>query len=313
MKTARLLKVAVLVVSVVLAVAGMRSVSADRGSIPWGYLDSQDSSIQSIGSPPEIFEPAQNAVIAWNGKEEILVLTTDLKASKPTKVLEVLPLPSEPVVTRGDGSIFAKFNNLILRELHDHWYSGKGRSRSPSDSDQAAEVTFHEKIGAHDISVVHVLDSGYFEQWINEYMKKQGAGPQKISPVLMATIEQYLLDGHHWFVFDVVELGTQVKSNDAIQYRFASDKFYYPMRISATDSGETNINLIALTEKGLSSYFGLPQEKIRQRHRILQLPAVKVAAVHEEMAKMFSGNEISIQTLRIQGNLKAFDLDVLAR
>jgi len=305
--------VTVFIVTVMVAAGLPETVAADLGSIPWGYLDSQDSSIQSIGTPPEIFEPAQNAVIAWNGREEILVLTTDLKASKPTKVLEVLPLPSEPVVTRGDSTIFAKFNDLILRELRNNWYSGKGRGGSQADSDQAAEVTFHEKIGAHDISVVHVLDSGYFEQWINGYLKKQGAGPQKISPVLMATIEQYLLDGHHWFVFDVVELGLEVKSNDAIQYRFASDKFYYPMRISATDSGETNINLIALTEKGLSRYFGLPQEKIRQRHRILQLPAVKVAAVHEEMAKMFSGNEISIQTLRIQGNLKAFDLDVLAR
>lgn len=262
---------------------------------------------------PEIYEPAQNAVIAWNGKEEILVLATDLKASKPTKVLEVLPLPSEPVVTRGDSAIFAKFNALIRRELGSRLDYGRGLSDSRAEMDQAAEVTFHEKIGAHDISVVHVLDSGYFEQWINDYLKKQGTGPQKISPVLMATIDQYLLDGHHWFVFDVVELGLQLKSNDAIQYRFASDKFYYPMRISATDSGDTNINLITLTEKGLSNYFGLPQEKIKQRHPMLRLPTSKISNVQEEMAKMFNSEKISLQTLRIQGNLKAFDLDVLAR
>ena len=263
--------------------------------------------------PTEIFEPAQNAVIAWNGHEEILVLTTDLSATRPTKVLEVLPLPSEPVVTKGDGTLFAKFNNLILRELRSNWYSGKGPGGSREGAETAAEVTFHEKIGAHDISVVHVLDSGYFSRWIEAFLKKNGAGAQTISPVLLATIEQYLLDGHHWFVFDVVELGRQTKTNDAIQYRFATDKFYYPLRISNTDSGNTNIQLVAVTENGLSRFFGLPQEKIRQRHRQLRLSKNSVSEIHEEMAKMFAGAELGVQTLRIQGNLKEFDLDVLAR
>ncbi len=277
---------------------------ADRGSIPWGNWDAQNM--------PEIFEPAQNAIIAWNGKEEILLLSTDLKASKPTKVLEVLPLPSEPVVTRGDVATFAKINALINDELRQNWFGGKGPSETRA-ANGAAEVTFHEKIGAHDIRVVHVLESSEFEQWIRDFFKKEGTGPQQISPVLLATIEQYLLDGYHWFVFDVVELGLQLKSNDAIQYRFATDKFYYPLRISATDSGETNIRLVALTERGLSRYIGLPQESIRQAHRKLPVEKAKIVDINQEMASLFSGETISVQSLRIQGNLKSFDLDVLAR
>ena len=105
---------AILVMFVALSILTMPGIGqADRGSIPWGMEDNL---------PTEIFEPAQNAVIAWNGHEEILVLTTDLSATRPTKVLEVLPLPSEPVVTKGDGTLFAKFNNLILRELRSNWY-----------------------------------------------------------------------------------------------------------------------------------------------------------------------------------------------
>ena len=278
---------------------------ADRGSIPWGNWDAQNM--------PEIFEPAQNAIIAWNGKEEILLLSTDLKASKPTKVLEVLPLPSEPIVTRGDVASFAKINALINEELRQNWFGGKGLGDTRAASGAAAEVTFHEKIGAHDIRVVHVLESSDFEQWIRDFFKKEGTVRQQISPVLLATIEQYLLDGYHWFVFDVVELGLQLKSNDAIQYRFATDKFYYPMRISATDSGETNIRLVALTERGLSRYIGLPQESIRQAHRKLHVDTAKIANISQEMGSLFRSETISLQTLRIQGNLKSFDLDVLAR
>ena len=152
---------------------------ADRGSIPWGNWDAQNM--------PEIFEPAQNAIIAWNGKEEILLLSTDLKASKPTKVLEVLPLPSEPIVTRGDVATFAKINALINDELRQNWFGGKGPGDTRAASG-AAEVTFHEKIGSHDIRVVHVLESSEFEPWIRDFFKKEGAGSQQISPVLLATM-----------------------------------------------------------------------------------------------------------------------------
>ena len=158
-----------------------------------------------------------------------------------------------------------------------------------------------------------MLESSDFEQWIRDFFQKEGAGPQQTSPVLLATIEQYLLDGYHWFVFDVVELGLQLKSNDAIQYRFASERFYYPLRISATDSGETDIRLVALSERGLSSYFGLPQESIRQAHRKLQVETTKIGNINQEIGSLFRGETVGIQTLRIKGNLKSFDLDVLAR
>ena len=52
---------------------------ADRGSIPFK-------------PHVQIFEPTQRAMIAWDGREEILVLSTDLRASEPTKVLEVILL-----------------------------------------------------------------------------------------------------------------------------------------------------------------------------------------------------------------------------
>ena len=54
---------------------------ADRGSIPFER-------------EAKVFEPTQRALIAWDGKEEILLLSTDMSTSQPTKVLEILPLPS---------------------------------------------------------------------------------------------------------------------------------------------------------------------------------------------------------------------------
>ncbi len=43
-----------------------------------------------------IYEPGQKAIIAWNGQEEILILSTDVSATGETLVLEIMPLPSNP-------------------------------------------------------------------------------------------------------------------------------------------------------------------------------------------------------------------------
>ena len=66
----------VVVIGIVLFLSGGTPAVADCGSIP--YEEDAD-----------IFEPNQNALICWDGTEEILVLSTNLRASKPTKVLEV--------------------------------------------------------------------------------------------------------------------------------------------------------------------------------------------------------------------------------
>jgi hypothetical protein len=61
----------------------------------------------------DIFEPKQRALIAWDGYEEILILSTDLYASEATQVLEIMPLPSVPAVTAKDIGLFHRLNMLI--------------------------------------------------------------------------------------------------------------------------------------------------------------------------------------------------------
>jgi hypothetical protein len=68
---------------------------ADRGMIP-------------IKSDVSVYEPGQKAIIAWNKGKEILILSTDVRASGETKVLEVMPLPSVPKIEKGDLKSFLK-------------------------------------------------------------------------------------------------------------------------------------------------------------------------------------------------------------
>lgn len=73
------------------------AVSADKGMV----------------GPALPHEPGQKAIIAWDGENEVLILSTDVYASENSWALEILPLPSVPTVTRGDRELFYKVNLLI--------------------------------------------------------------------------------------------------------------------------------------------------------------------------------------------------------
>jgi uncharacterized protein YqjF (DUF2071 family) len=152
------------IITTFLSLIPLSLASANRGMIP-------------INPNARIFEPNQRAMIAWNGREEILLLSTDLHASDSTMLLEVLPLTSEPKVKKGDLATFRKATDLINRKLY-HAAAAKGRQMSEGVVVPSGEVTFHEKIGAHDITVTHLLDAQGFVKWVMDYLETLGAQRQ---------------------------------------------------------------------------------------------------------------------------------------
>jgi hypothetical protein len=271
--------------------------AADRGSIPFE-------------PGVEITEPTQRAFVTWNGQEEILVLSTDLRASRPTKVLEVIPFPAEPKVTKGDVEIFRRANALLgPPPAGPRALSGKAAGRDGP----AGRITFHEKIGAHDIRVVRVLDAEGFVTWVREALRKAGVKKVSIPPILARSIEAYLAEGYGWYVFDVVDLGTATRTNDAIRYRFASKAVYYPMKISRTETGQTSVELFVLTPKLLRRFPGLPIDRVEMLRKPVELTPAQVRGLDAESAKLLgAGVRPKLRTWRIRGDIRSFDKDLLA-
>lgn len=275
---------------------------ADRGSIPFK-------------PNATIFEPTQRAMIAWNGREEILLLSTDLMASEPTEVLEVIPLPSEPVVTKGDVEVFRRATALINRKLQEQYRlalqkgPAKGAARSP-----AGEVTFHQKIGAHDISVTRVLNSQGFIEWVGEYLRSAGVGTPRIAPAMKTVVGEYLREGFSWFVFDVVSLDEKPKTNEAIQYRFATKSLFYPLKITRTAEGQTSVELLVLTTQLLRKFTGIPIEQVRLRHDPVSISSKELRSLSEEMDALLGHQEnLKLRIWEIRGRLASFTKDLVAQ
>jgi hypothetical protein len=271
---------------------------ADRGLIPFNPAVS-------------IFEPNQRAMIAWNGREEILLLSTDLHSSDSTMVLEVLPLPSEPAVKKGDLETFRRAVKLINSRIS---ILGKGvRFDSEDKIPPPAEVTFHEKIGAHDISVVHLLATQNFVDWVRDYLKSLGFDREVISDAHRDLIESYIAKNFAWFVFDIVTTGKEEKTLEPIQYRFKTNKLFYPLKIASLGSGNTTVELLILTPRLLSRFSGIPINRIILAHEPIIITRDDLKTIDEDMFDLLKEfNEMKLRIWKIEGRLNSFDNDIIA-
>jgi len=237
-------KIGLITVWMLLISLSFTVVSGDKGMVPFNPLI-------------QIEENAQNAIIAWNGTEEVLILSTDVTSSESTLVLELLPLPSNPLeVKEGSFEFFTKLQEIANEKLKDYYWKGRGLSLSKAVANAAedrVEITFQSKIGAHNITIVKVNNLTYFVEWANNFAKQNGFESINFSTDFQSCVEDYLNRDIKFFVFDVIEINKTKQSVNPIIYRFNTTYLYYPINITAfSNVGEAStaseIHLLLLTE-----------------------------------------------------------------
>jgi hypothetical protein len=226
--------------------------------------------------------------------------------------LQVLPLPSEPKVTKGDVDLFAKATALVNRRLNigtggaGGGMGGMGGGMA-APSRPAGEVTFHDKIDSHDISVTHVLDRRGFVDWVERYLRKAGVDNPSIPEPMKAVVAEYLHEKFQWFVFDVVELGQEIKTKDAIQYRFATSYLYYPLRITRTEEGETTVRLLILSPE-LVRRVG----SIHVLHEPIRISPAELRSLdNTEFSVLLRGRACMLRIWEVKGRLSGFKKDIV--
>lgn len=193
-------------------------------------------------------ESGQRAIIGWDGQTEVLCLGTDVSSSKKTTVIEFLPLPSEPKVTLGSRETFEAVEKLLARK-NIRFFKRKGRFgkglRGDARESEPFTITFHQRLGAHDVTVVKVNRPDEFVDWIEEKARALTQNQASVPGGLRKLIAKYLNEYRcPYFVFDVIEVGPDPKSVEPIIYEFESPLLFYPLEISSTFHGQTSIDLI---------------------------------------------------------------------
>ncbi len=194
-----------------------------------------------------VWEPGQRAIVAWNGRREVLILSTDVRSGESTWALEILPLPSRPEVEAGDFASFLELQRLLY-EYASRAYAGKGLEGEPP-----VQVLFHRRIGSHGITVVEARDAAGLARWVENYLAEEGLEPNIAWGDLLKLADAYIKRGMRYWAFDLVELGDSLGSREPIVYFFESDFLYYPLEISSLAAGATEVTLFCLTHGALDA------------------------------------------------------------
>lgn len=266
---------------------------------------------QIHASDVQVAEDGQKAIILHNLKEEILILGTDLRAEKQTGIVRFIPFPSEPAVALAEGDPFKAATELIAKYHLAFIYQTKGSGAEAKD----VEVLFNQKMGAHDVTVVKINQVGTFREWVNNFFKTKGLPAKDAYPEIESVAENYVKRGITYFVFDFVELTSDVRFVEPMAYRFKSKDLYYPLVTSNTFGGEGSIEIFLFSPRTachpLESYYngcmGLPD---LHASTSAQVPVDDLKSVHPRAADFFKGQTVYYQYLRFFGKYQ-FENDLI--
>jgi hypothetical protein len=274
-----------------------------------------------------IYEPAQRAEILFNGRQQILCLSTELHASEATAVLEMIPFPSEPTVTLGAFAIMQAAEKLMLDHAPPRYIPMPGSAQAISGSagslpepldrrteaqkiEQSARLTFHEKMGAHDIAVIEVVDTQYFRKWVDAFFEKRGAVNATVREEHLAIVEDYLARDFKWFVFDTLYLTDSVQSREPVEYVFNTDHLYYPLLTSTGQAGHTAVDLLVI--KPVLLHIDWPKEPHLRRVTGARVTRTDLAEVSSDWAKFIARLDVDIDMYHIDGHLADLRQDLIA-
>jgi hypothetical protein len=256
-------------------------------------------------------ETNQQAVIAWNGKEEVLVLTTNerFRGSKDTAVLHFMPLPGKPKdIQKAEKDTFKKAKKLVLDKL---------MQEGALTSTAGLGVFMRKTIGAHNIFVWKIEDAEQFERRVQAYVAKEfGPGNRAyITPEMMKVMRRYFERGYRYFAFDLVIMSKEKTTKEAIAYHFESPKgCFYPLVISSGGAkGTTVVDLVVFSKGELEPIHKIEGMR-RLGNRSVNVSYDELAGVSKHLSKLFEqGATLRGRIIQIEGKIEHFENDFAAR
>ena len=247
-------------------------------------------------------EPGQKAIVLFNGSEEVLILGTDIAASKDAVALRFIPFPAEPSVSAASPMAFETAADLGK----EHGLKYVLQYRMGTKEADAVEVVLTKRIPGHEVTVVKINDASEFGPWVKSYFTAHSLELTADMGRVDSIANDYVANSICFFAFDLVDLKTDANYIRPVQYRFKSDKLYYPLKTSNTFGGEGQIDLLFFAPRAW--------QFIRlgfQASTSSQLKANDLKAVYKDSKGFFQGKDVILQAFRYKGAL-SFDGDIFA-
>jgi len=238
----------------------------------------------------KVTETEQRAIIAWNGTHEELVLSTDVTSVNESEVVEIMPLPSNPMIGSGETRSF-EIVTALVNSFFDVTVNSQPRYRYRygwglylqgggygTGGTLSISITFQETIGFHFLTVVKAENAAELTRWLGSFLENHGYDSQL--PVGLENLTAtYIQDEMKYFVVDMITTNSTTQTVNPLIYQFQTSKLFYPLRISSLFSGDTSISLFTITKNEIKkdSVFG-SQFGISAQFRIKKEASTSVCA-----------------------------------
>lgn len=262
-------------------------------------------------------EGAQHALITYNGLEELLILETRVSADEQRKIVEFMPLPSEPHVSLAGDDCFKKLQRIVNGHgmVYERLDERKGARGGRAGGGPGVQLAFIKQVGPHDVTVVKVDDAAHFEDWVRCFFRRQNLSPPQFGEEVHRVIWHYLGRDIRFFAFDVVTVSPDERSVRPLAYKFETEKFYYPLVVTNLFDGGSFVELFVITPGGgelnlarqLSKAVHGEDPPLWRSNRIYPSHG-ELSELHEDIPAMMPGGYPVMTSVRSYG--RQFDSDV---
>jgi hypothetical protein len=273
--------------------------------------------------PPNIHvnQTDQNAIIAWNGQEEILILSTNWEkpaSSQTTTLLKVVPLPAEPSeIKEGETEIFDKLVKILNEKINAMQAPTLGEDGKSEGINAGVEIVFQKTIGAHDITVVKVNKGEDFSKWVDDFATKKILEKKQVSEEFKNGLLNYLKRDINYFVFDIANLNEAKTTVKPLIYKFKSNYFYFPMLVSGISEiseSQTKVDLFLIFNESLKLpsqvWHGNYNYWVNDNGFDIKLNNDELKSISENLSSLF-GTNIIVRRFEMNGKLNEISKDLM--
>jgi len=224
-----------------------------------------------------LYEPAQKAVIYWDGTMEIMVLSSAVKSDNLTDIAWVVPIISttKPNVTAGNMSVFEELVDFFGAS---YWWNTHFRTIKQYDSNSNVSVIEISEIDIYDVIIVKATNASDLLDWLveNNLMVPENAHD---------VIDRYVQMDNCYFIINKIDLKNRFKDvieqlengtlhenfreyqrvlhdlkigmATPLRFEFTPPEPYYPLVISSLNAGEGKIEVYVIAEKPVADINGI--------------------------------------------------------
>lgn len=191
----------------------------------------------------------ETAVLQWDGRRQTAILELGTFSDAPEVGL-LIPTPTPAEVDLGDAAVFTELGDITrpqpVVDAYRWWPEfafGSGGVDGAPQSSAGVSVLSEVRLGPLDVSTLSATDPATLQQWLTD-------NGFQMSEAFSAALAPYVDEG--WY-YVAARIAPEEKASfdgtlEPLRVTFASDRFVYPMRLSAAAELPQNVRTYVLSD-----------------------------------------------------------------